>query len=838
MKYFKRILSLILAVLVVLPTLVSCSSTENNTITTGEFYALFIEEAGLYYVSETPDEEDVGYDVEAQAMVDWGLMSEEDAFDNLYDVVTKETVITVCINNMYFVKDGDINSFKDAKLCNNPQLMANAVATGIVELENGYLDAKEKMSKEDCLTIINKSLEIDSNSHFEDGTGTIEYEYGEEYDFFSGDDIDPNEIEIYGYSNEQYSFDNSDSEKADETIEPVSNNVTPSVTPLSSAYSTIKATPLSMTNTRSNALNVTNLSVTTNSKPQITTLENNNKNTTVTPLADNFSEKFRVHIPKNVFEITMKNPKVGDQIIYMPWQGALAIQRYGQGNELLSKGFSGKLLSAKFMGLGYECEFERIDDEEIIKGMKIEKYGKTVKKDNLSHTLFKTNVDGFGIEFKKENNGYTVNVEKTFKVSQNEYNNWRDWKVEPKLTVSASITDFHLDCDNVKSIVSNSKKDKTLLSLSYKTNQDVTLEAGGLRLAPDSNRNGKFTSNISKSRFTSGAGAKYVKVGGIKIDIPEIGLSVPITVYLEVSVDGKINIVFDESKSIRLVKQNGNFKFANETVKDKTIELTGNIDAGLRMEIGLNFILMRKSLMVAYGKLGVNVTLYSKVYEGTELLNTGYADAEDLQHEHSVQKDMHFCLDMSGYVYAEIGLCEGASYGSFLADLLKALDVDINDLKARKQSKSVSLFHLEDGLSFKSNTVAKCSMGDKLEVNSEGEIELESYKESMLVKEQISLSVLSIPMKESKLEDNGGFKIKVKDKNVVRVEYDETLNVLNIYALNDGSTEIEIKIVKTKKTKKKKATYYKQEVSITVNTENDNSSIGGNGGGGGGGGAF
>ena len=121
MKYFKRILSLILAVLVVLPTLVSCSSTENNTITTGEFYALFIEEAGLYYVSETPDEEDVGYDVEAQAMVDWGLMSEEDAFDNLYDVVTKETVITVCINNMYFVKDGDINSFKYDKLCNNPQ---------------------------------------------------------------------------------------------------------------------------------------------------------------------------------------------------------------------------------------------------------------------------------------------------------------------------------------------------------------------------------------------------------------------------------------------------------------------------------------------------------------------------------------------------------------------------------------------------------------------------------------------------------------------------------------------------------------------------------------------
>jgi hypothetical protein len=72
-------------------------------------------------------------------------------------------------------------------------------------------------------------------------------------------------------------------------------------------------------------------------------------------------------------------------------------------------------------------------------------------------------------------------------------------------------------------------------------------------------------------------------------------------------------------------------------------------------------------------------------------------------------------------------------------------------------------------------------------------------------------------MKESKIEANGGFKIKVKDPSVVSVEYDEELNVLNIQALKEGSTEIEIKIVKTKKTKKKKATYYTQEISITVN---------------------
>lgn len=468
MKYLKRILSLILATSILLLTLVSCSSTDNNTITTGEFYALFIEEAGLYYVSKIPDEEDIGYDVEAQAMVDWGLISEEAAFDNLYNIVTKETVITVCINNMYFVKDGDVNSFKDAKLCDNPQLMANAIATGIVELENGYLDAREKMSREDCLKIINKSLEVDSNSHFEDGTGTVEYEYGEEYDFFSGDDIDPNEIEIYGYSNEQYPFDNSDSEKVDETV---SNNVTPSVASQSSDCNTIKASPLATTDTKANALNVTNLSTADNNS-QIRTLEKNVQNTTVTSLAENSNNKFYVDISKKVFEEVMKNPKVGDQIIYMPWAGELAFKKYGKGAEFLSKGFSGKLLSAEFKGLSYYCKFERLDDEEIIKGMKMEEYGKTVKEENLSYTLFATNVDGFDIKFKKENNGYTINVEKTFKVSQNQYNNWRDWTIEPKLTVSASITDFYLDCDNVKGIVSNSKKDKALLSLSYKTTQE------------------------------------------------------------------------------------------------------------------------------------------------------------------------------------------------------------------------------------------------------------------------------------------------------------------------------------------------------------------------------
>lgn len=819
MKCFKRALSIILALLTILPTLVSCGNTTGNRMITGEFYALFIERAGLYYVSEHSGEE-VGYDAEAQAMVDWGLRAEEEAFDNLYDPVTKETVITVCINNMYFTKEGDVNSFKDAKLCNNPQLMANAVATGIVELKNGYLDAKEKMTKEDCLKIIDMSLEIDSESHFEDGTGTVEYNYGDEYAFFTGDDIDPNDIEVYGYSNEQYSLESTASETTSEGLTQVSNtDAAPGVSLLAATSNSIKPTTLTSSATGR-----------VDSNAQITTLENKSNALEATPLADSDSERFTVNIPKRVFEETLKNPKVGDKIIYAPHILAFREYQYKYSyDERVEKSFAGKLLSIQDNYFEYICEFERLDDAEILSGMEVKGYGKTIKTEELSDPIYEANVDGFSIAFEKIDNGYRVTAEKTFEISQNEYNNWRDWKAEPKLTVSATITDFHVDVDGIKNLVSSSKKDKAILSLSYKTTQDANLEAGGLRLAPDSNRNGKFRSNISKSRFTSGAGAKSVKIGGIDIHLEEIGLTIPIRVYLEVSVDGKVHIGIEENKNFSLVRQNGQLKFKINSVKDTTTEVTGNIDAGLRAEVGINIALMRKSVVVFYGKIGVNATVYSKVYEGETLLDTGYADAEDLKHEHEVQIDMHFCLDISGYVYAEIGLCEGTSYGSFVADLLKLAGTDINILKFRVQSDSVSFFHLEDGLDFPLYIVAECSRGDKLEVNSEGEIKLDSYKENMLEKEQISVSVLSIPMKERKFEDNGGFEITVKNEDIARVEYDESLNLLHIYALKEGSTEAEIKVVKTRRKWRKKATYYKQEISITVNAENGAGAYGGGG---------
>ncbi len=771
MKIIKRILSVIIVVFMTFPMLTSCALFNSNGISKGEFFSIFIEEAGLYYISQTPEYEDIGYDAEAQAMVDWGLLPEEIAFEELYDNVTKEIVITVCTNNMYFVKEGDVGSIKDADKCAEPQLIANAVATGITELENGYFEAEEKLTREECIEYIHKSIEIDANTHFEDGTGSFEYDFGEDVQAYSGDDIDPNDIQIIGYN----SVDNTDN---------IENRI----------QSTVRN--LAVTNTSGGALGAI-------------------------PLGGKSNETYKVLIPKEIFENVMKKPKVGDSIVYLPWQGAFAQQRL-HSEDLLQKGFAGKIKSINSMPLDltYECELEYLDDDTIVAAMKPDKYGKDIKGQNISKVLYETEIDGFKINFKEISEGgnlvgYSVDVEKKFKISQNEYNNWRDWTAEPKLVCSASITDFHFDCDNIGALFSKSKEEKTLIGLEYKVTEKIDLESGGLRLAPDSNRNGKFTSNISKSRFTSGAGAKSVKVGDINIKIPQIGLIIPIKVYLEISVDGKVHIQFDETNNLRVIRQNGKIRFAKDTCKSQTFEVTGNIDAGLRAEISVKFALMRKNLMTAYGKVGANITVYSKVYEDKKIVDTGFADAEDLVHERSVQDKMNFCLSVSGYGYLEFGLCEGTSDDNYLAKW-----IDISDMNHTIKGEVKELFHLEDGITFSSNTVKECTMNDDgLEVNKEGKIELESYKENIVINQQISLSVLSVPMKESNIEDNGGFKIKIKDKGIVNAEYDGTLNVLNIYGLKEGSTEIEILITKTAKNGKKKATYYKQEVSITVSAE-------------------
>ena len=149
MKYIKRVLCLILSLLLAISILSACSSkkTDNQLyITKGEFFSYFVHENGLtsdLYTSEDIQKSSDG-SVEANIIVEWEYLPEKIALKELKKPVEKEIVVMVCANATFDLKEGNVSDIKDADLLEDPQLIANAYASGFFELENGYFDGAER----------------------------------------------------------------------------------------------------------------------------------------------------------------------------------------------------------------------------------------------------------------------------------------------------------------------------------------------------------------------------------------------------------------------------------------------------------------------------------------------------------------------------------------------------------------------------------------------------------------------------------------------------------------------------------------------------------------------
>ena len=165
-------------------------------------------------------------------------------------------------------------------MLDNPQLIANAYASGFFELDNGYFDGAEKMTLADCEAIMQKSNDYTSDYHFEANTGVIEYSEDakvlDETNFSEGDFV----VE---------SFITDPAVALDESLSPVSQR------------SVGKSAPV-----------ITNLSYSSNAKSNIVTLENSaNKENNVVTLSNQKPTYtlnrygvtgFTAHIKKDTFE--------------------------------------------------------------------------------------------------------------------------------------------------------------------------------------------------------------------------------------------------------------------------------------------------------------------------------------------------------------------------------------------------------------------------------------------------------------------------------------------------------------------------------------------------------
>ena len=170
MKKVTRFVALLMACVLLLGMLPACGKlAEDDTFATrGQFYALFVQEKGLYsdvYTSEEI-ENSKDYKADAAVMLEWGLIDEAQC-KSLNKPATKDLVAQVCVRFMAFRQTCSDVQVKDIVKCCDQQAIRDAVGMGIFELSNGYFDANERMAFEDCLTAMERADEVDANTEFD-----------------------------------------------------------------------------------------------------------------------------------------------------------------------------------------------------------------------------------------------------------------------------------------------------------------------------------------------------------------------------------------------------------------------------------------------------------------------------------------------------------------------------------------------------------------------------------------------------------------------------------------------------------------------------------------------
>lgn len=771
------------AVLLVLCTLIgitACSGkAEESHMIKGEFYNLFFKSFNYYSVDGKSFDETNDYNIEAQAIVDWKLLPEKEAFKGLNKAITKEEAALVCLNSVYIKKQGNADDIKDAKLCKNPQEMANAVATGIVSLDNGYINGKEKLSYQECQDMIENTMQAKINGNFEENQGTIDYAAAENSISFSAADIDDeSSFSVEGYpSGGSVKIESEDATSK----EPV------------------KAAFLSHVN--SNKAEIENTAV--------------------------INELFNVKIPKDLYNSKFSEAKVGDYIVYT---GNICLPKvtklsYENRNKMNTPGyfiepFVGYLKSVtKVSEKEYNLLLSKPSDEEIMANTDVTQ--KTIKITNIDFEKKSLNLAGFNITVSpnESKDGVSVSASKTFKLSKNKYGNWRDQKADITAAATASIENMTVTMDNFKHFF-RKDNDYAYMKFSSDTTETFELKTGTLRRVPDSNRNGKFKSNLLSSRFTDGQGADSIKITKFTVTVPYTGISFDIGVYLTIQFDGRIKITFSqEGNGFALEKVNGHVKFsALKAEKDKKAEVHTNLDIGVKTKVGINFLFV-SNVLSGYLTIGVDISAVFSAFTTengkTTKTATGYYNYELAKSDSKLK----FCFDVCGRMYFSGGLENDNLIGKMIK---KHYDLSKLSFMIKSKKLSMSLHIEETGIvpeCTRKNAESSVENDENKKAVSEGKFLLESTKLTVIDGTCNTIKITGMPISNKKISKKypSGIQVRVKDKTIAEAIYSEKTNSIVVSSLKPGSTEVEVYVQKNKKTGKE----YMQTFSITI-SENSN----------------
>lgn len=798
----KRIISIIMIICMLIGFTSCVSQAEEKHMIKGEFFNSLIKAFNYYPLDGSDIDQTNDYKIEAQTIADWDLLPEEEAFKKLNSAITKEEAAIVCLNTIYIKKQGSVDDIKDAKLCNHPQEIADAVATGIVSVDSkGYFDGKKKLTYEECQEIITNTITAKVNGEYDEDAGFVAYAYGENDLQFSAADFSEDDymhVEGYEESRARANEKETKAESVDKSAE-----------------------------TSVSFLNASN-----NSPVTTTYIENIHK------------EYFNVKVSESLYNSKFSKLKKGDYIVYT---GDKCLPKNFDLNDLkknqmlptdITHPFEGYFVSAKKMSNGYyNLTLEAISDREVMANSKIEGVTRSISTDGFEPIEKSVKIAGQTINVKIEpdstGTALTATAEGEIKFSEKKYEKSEWMNATKTITVIASATMSNMTVttnkmENFYKLVNN---DIAYFKFTADTSESINLKTGDLRYVPPSNGNGHFASNFTRSRFTDGDGAKAIKVAKVNIPLP-YGLSVTINVHLIINFRGEIHIGFSQqANGFEAVRaKNGELHVCplEPKSKDEEYKVNANLVLGIKAKVILSALDIT-NIISGYLEGGVDIEALFSLYKeqnGRDVKDkSGHADPQEATVAAEAEK-FKFCFDVLIRIYIKGGLDQDNLIGK-IAGLLN-YDISKCSFSIRGKDDSNTFGRLPEFCCHFENSgyVDKCTRGDSEEDNdmnqkaaSEGKFLLDSTKLNIEDGTCGDLKITGMPISEKKIAKNyvSGIQVRVKDESIAEAVYLESTNSIVVSAVKPGSTEIEVYVYKDKRNGKE----YMQTFSVTISENPD-----------------
>lgn len=777
MKLFKRLVCLLMAISLSIGMFAGCAtkvSGNDAIISKGEFMQLYVEHTALTPINGDDVAialpQDSPYYEAAVLMVQAGLITAEEAVENIAYGVTKEFVATTCVRSLYFRETHEV-TIKDAAKLKDLQACKDAVGHGLVELENGYFDGAEELTYWECMDALEKMSEIDSSFRFDK------------------EDMDVEVVLVDGLIDATEAV-------ADGTLKYIDPS-DPEFDEIISGMRTEEA--LSSEEESSGASMLSSKTKSGSSK--------------ISALADKSSYKAAEDAEEDdILVISMprsgslnKNWKIGDYINFLIplMQSPDKFADF----DLTNGPAVGEITAINDSGYPEIYYTVRVaTQEEYIASTKINGYSSSSQDTKLNGEQLTKEDSKSGIKIGNFTvSANSIKFEVTKKLS-NTVESWRDSKVEADLTYTFELKDIDVTCDGFGSFLKGSV-DNAIFKVDYTIVHDLTVDMAKMKIAPDNNRNGKFWSNLLRSRPTemNAGGADAIKIARLYWQVAT-GVFVEFYLYLTVYVDGtmSINISTDYSRGFKIV--DGTYQQLKVKKTTTEVELNVNVEIAINLTVGLKFISKKsKSWLDATFTMGLGWDITSKVMvydEGS--LTTGdiiYGQVpEHLLESIKENYDIDFCYSRRFYWFYEISaLSENCRIGK----VLRMIDKDF-EVSTGKIDDTIRTRHYDNGV-----LVDECTLlyGEEEHVTSteDGIIELSDYK---LVIPELCCGIVWIttnPADGESLENMGGLNVYVEDTGVATAHING--ETICITAVGVGSTHL---IVETGNKR------YSQKCSITI----------------------